>query len=91
MKMAGTHEKRKEPRRLASGLIRVRFHNPQEFDLEGGLVDVSPNGFRVAHECASLEAGATVEFWHSSASGQARVMWNRVLGTRIESGFLVLS
>jgi len=84
-------EKRREPRRRTSGSIRIRFHNPQRVEFEGALVDVSPGGFRTVHDCNTLESGSIVEFWHSTESGQARVMWNRFNTDGIESGFLVIS
>ncbi len=89
--MTGTSEKRKEPRRNASGHVRVRFSDPGLIDLEGGLVDFSGSGFRMSHACTALETGVVVEFWHSAASGHARLMWNRVMPGGIESGFLVIA
>ncbi|MEO8026469.1 MAG: PilZ domain-containing protein [Bryobacteraceae bacterium] len=83
-------EKRREPRKPASGAVRIRFHNPQAQDVDGTLVDVSMGGFRMSHGCGSLKTGSIVEYWHGSTSGKARVMWNRVLGAVVESGFLAL-
>ncbi len=87
---AAIGEKRREPRRKASGGVRVRFHNPQPMEFEGSLIDLSLGGFRILHDCPSLESGAIVEFSHSAGAGRARVMWNRVLGNGIETGFLVI-
>ncbi|HEY3444628.1 MAG TPA: hypothetical protein VGK29_28010 [Paludibaculum sp.] len=38
-----------------------------------------------------LLTGQDVEFEHSAARGRARVMWTRILGSNVESGFLILS
>ena len=84
-------EKRREDRRDATGTVRVRFSDPRTVEIEGELMDISSSGFRMAHGCASLEAGQLVEFSHVEAAGRARVMWNRILAERVESGFLVLA
>jgi hypothetical protein len=84
-------EQRREPRRPSNSAVVVRIGNPQPFFIHGRLVDVSTGGFRMAHECTSLEAGQTVEFSHGHSAGQARVVWNRILSNRVETGFLVLA
>ena len=81
--------KRREVRRAASGAVRVRFANPQQTEIEGRLIDLSPSGFRMLHTCVALAAGQVVEFSHIEAAGQARVMWNRVLAQNVETGFFV--
>ena len=81
---------RREPRRSVHGAVMVRFGAPQPFVIHGKLVDLSASGFRMAHECAQLEAGQVVEFSHGYAAGQARVVWNRIHGQRVETGFLVV-
>ncbi len=83
-------EHRREPRRAASGGVRVWFENPQHFEIKGNLVDISAHGFRMSHRCTSLQAGQTVEFAHVEAAGRARVVWNRILDVGVETGFLVL-
>ena len=84
------HEKRREPRRAASGSVRVRFTDPKAMEIEGRLIDVSPGGFRMSHHFASLEAGQMVEFVHVEARGHARVIWNRIADDTVETGFLVV-
>jgi hypothetical protein len=84
-------EKRRESRRPADGIAQVEFSNPRPVKIQGRLMDVSPSGFRMAHGHKSLAAGQVVEFSHSEASGSARVMWNRILDQRVETGFLVLA
>ena len=85
------HEKRREERREANGVVHVRYSDPRDVEIEGRLMDVSSSGFRMSHACVSLEAGQLVEFSHIEAAGRARVMWNRILAERVESGFLVLA
>jgi hypothetical protein len=83
-------EKRRESRRPADGVAHVEFSNPRTVKIQGRLMDVSPSGFRMAHGYTSLAAGQMVDFSHSEASGSARVMWNRILDQRVETGFLVI-
>jgi hypothetical protein len=85
------HEQRREARREASGVVHVRLADSRATEIEGQLMDISSSGFRMAHTCASLEAGQLVEFSYPKAAGQARVMWNRIVAERVESGFLVVS
>ena len=85
----GELDQRREPRRSADGVVVVRFGQPpQEF--RGRLMDVSTSGFRIAHEYVTLETGQTVEFSHPEADGKARVVWNRISGSGVESGFFVV-
>jgi hypothetical protein len=83
------HESRREPRRAAEGFVVVEFHNPQKRQLEGRLVDLSEGGFRMAHASIELTPGLVVKFSHSTATGTARVVWNRILQNRVETGFLI--
>jgi len=85
------HEKRSETRQPAEGPVRVRFSDPQPLEILGELMDVSPSGFRMAHNNQSLQSGQTVEFSHSLAIGLARVMWNRIQDQRVETGFRILA
>jgi hypothetical protein len=86
-----THaEKRREPRNAASGNVQIRFANPTNVEVDGRLLDVSIGGFRMSHDFVSLEAGQMVEFSHAAARGRARVIWNRILEQRVETGFLVV-
>lgn len=85
------YEKRREARRSGSGTVRVTFTDPEPLEIDGRLMDVSISGFRMAHDCASLQSGQVVEFAHIEASGRARVMWNRILAGGVETGFLVFN
>lgn len=83
-------DQRREQRRQASGAVEVRFSDPHARLVEGMLMDLSANGFRMAHSCQSLPAGQLVEFSHHEAAGKARVMWNRITDERVETGFLLV-
>jgi hypothetical protein len=85
------HEKRREVRHPAEGPVLVSFSDPQRMDILGDLVDVSPSGFRMAHANQSLQSGQVVEFSHTHAAGAARVMWNRIMDQRVETGFLIVT
>jgi hypothetical protein len=84
------HEKRREARRAGSGKVRVKFTDPEPLEIDGQLMDVSISGFRMAHDCASLHSGQIVEFAHIEATGRARVMWNRIQSSGVETGFLLM-
>ena len=85
------HEKRREVRQPAEGPVLVSFSDPQRTEILGELVDVSPSGFRMAHANQSLQSGQLVEFSHSLAVGVARVMWNRIMDHRVETGFRIVA
>ena len=85
------HEKRREMRQPAEGPVLVRFANPQPLEILGQLMDVSASGFRMAHANQALQSGQIVEFSHSNAVGAARVMWNRIMDQRVETGFLIVT
>jgi hypothetical protein len=87
----GGAENRKEPRLPAEGAVRIWFTNPERFEIQGQLMDVSLSGFRMAHECSTLQAGQVVEFSRKDMAGQARVIWNRIVNTRVETGFLLVA
>jgi len=85
------HEKRTEIRQPAEGPVLVNFSNPQPMEILGELMDVSPSGFRMAHANQSLQSGQMVGFSHGLAMGTARVMWNRILDHRVETGFRIVT
>jgi hypothetical protein len=82
-------DQRREPRRPAAGLVVVRFGQPQR-EVRGRLVDISRSGFRIAHNCKTLETGQTVEFSHPEAHGKARVVWNRIAVSGVETGLVLV-
>ena len=83
-------EKRRERRVSARGGLTLGWEGGPISPIEGHLMDVSVHGFRAAHKHAGLVTGQEVVFEHSGARGRARVMWTRILGSNVESGFLVL-
>jgi hypothetical protein len=82
-------DQRREPRRPANGLVVVRFGQPER-EVRGRLVDISVSGFRIAHDCKTLETGQTVEFSHPEACGKARVVWNRIAVSGVETGLVLV-
>jgi hypothetical protein len=85
------HDRRAEARHEADGEVRLSFEEPIHQEISGTLVDYSNSGFRAVHHCSDLHAGQVVRFRHVVASGTARVIWNRILPERVESGFLVVA
>ena len=84
-------EKRREPRAPGRGSVRVVWENAKQYELEGRLRDYSPSGFRMRHHSHDLTAGQLVDFVHFSGKGRARVVWTRITGEEVETGFLVVS
>jgi hypothetical protein len=88
-------DKRSEPRWPASGPIFLQPVDPAvpegtaPFAL-GSLVDTSEHGFRARHMMPNLNPGQQVRYRHSGGSGLARVVWNRILGSKVESGFFLV-
>jgi len=82
-------ERRREPRKATSGPVLIRPVDSTEAAFTGELVDVSPSGFRARHHFARLQAGELVEFDHAQGKGIARVVWVRIVGPSVETGFLV--
>ncbi len=80
-------EQRKEPRRSAKGKVTVQMDRAE---VQGQLVDISDSGFRMAHDNTSLEPGQVLPFVHREAAGRARVIWNRIVSDRVETGFLIV-
>jgi hypothetical protein len=88
-------EQRREPRRATSGEVRFSFSEGGSKlgsrEVRGQLIDSSASGFRAEHDCAELTCGQIVRFRLRAASkGKARVVWTRILGGRVETGFLIL-
>ena len=83
-------ENRREVRQAASGEVSISFTDPAPVKIRGELVDVSVSGFRARHSFQSLRSGQVVEYSHPFGSGTAQVIWNRIAGTDIETGFVLL-
>jgi hypothetical protein len=83
-------DRRAEERFNADGHVNLSLDEPIPREIVGTLVDYSKNGFRAVHHCSELRTGQLVQFRHIVACGTARVIWNRILPERVETGFLVL-
>jgi hypothetical protein len=84
------HERRKEDREAADAELTLVVDDPFPAEVRGRLMDISRGGFRACHAYLRFEPGQQVRFRHPASQGQARVMWNRILNDRVETGFLVL-
>ena len=83
-------EQRREPRCAAVGEVIFQFGDAPK-EVQGRLVDRSTTGFRAEHDSAELTCGQLVEFrFEASAKRVARVVWTRIAGGRVETGFLIL-
>ncbi len=81
-------DRRKEARRPAQGNVLFSTEDAS-VESDGQLVDLSNGGFRASHQAFTLRSGQIVRFQHAHAQGLARVMWTRILGSHVESGFLI--
>jgi hypothetical protein len=84
------HDRRKEDREAADADLTLVVDDPLPAEVRGRLVDISRSGFRACHSYFRLEPGQQVRFRYPASQGRARVMWNRILNGRVETGFLVL-
>ena len=85
-----TIDRRQSERHAADGEVVLLPESPQLVELRGNLLDVSETGFRVGHNCMTLASGQIVAFVHATGCGKARVVWNRVHGQSVETGFVIL-
>ena len=83
-------DRRAEERYNAEGEVSFSFDDPSRQEITGRLADYSNSGFRAIHAYPALHTGQVVEFRHTVSVGKARVMWNRIQGNSVETGFLVL-
>jgi len=89
-------EKRSEPRNTGTGNISLVFADTNATsglrEVRGRLVDRSARGFRAEHECPGLTCGQMVQFQLPALpTGRARVVWTRIAGGRVESGFFIVT
>lgn len=87
----GLLDRRREPRSATGSDVLLTLEGVRQISIRARLVDHSPSGFRAEHDCADLSSGDEVAFRYSSVSGRARIVWTRILGSVLESGFFVLS
>jgi hypothetical protein len=83
-------DRRTETRFPADEDVRLRPQGLMSPAIKGRLLDVAASGFRVQHESRSLVSGVTVHFDFPGVEGLAQVMWTRILGNSVESGFHIL-
>lgn len=82
--------RRAEERFSIEGELLLSFDDPVHHEVRAQLVDYSKSGFRAVHEYSALSTGQEVRFQRLVAWGRARVVWNRILGERVETGFVLL-
>ena len=82
--------RRAEQRFTIGGELLLSFDDPVHHEFRAELLDYSKSGFRAAHEYSALSTGQVVRFQRLVAWGQAKVVWNRILGEKVETGFVVL-
>ena len=87
-------ERRAQPRRPATGAVMLTPEGIFSATISGRLVDAAESGFRARHDSPRLTPGDVVAFAFpgpdGAAEGRARVVWTRILGEHVESGFLIL-
>lgn len=83
-------ERRREARESADAELTLVIDDPLPAEVRGRLVDVSRSGFRARHTYLRLAPGQQVQFRSALSQGVARVMWNRIVNDRVETGFLLL-
>jgi len=88
--MSAPEDRRAERRYKGRGALKLVFADPSRQEVLGRLIDYSKSGFRAVHAYAALHSGQVVEFQHAIAVGKARVMWNKISGDSVETGFLVI-
>jgi hypothetical protein len=84
-------ERRCEARRAARGGVRLRLDGVGSVPISGDLADLTSGGFRARHNFHGLRPGQIVSFEHAGAAGHASVVWTRIAGESVESGFRILS
>jgi hypothetical protein len=57
--------------------------------IRASLIDLSASGFRASHTSKELCSGQEVAFCHDDGKGMAKVVWTRIVGQSVESGFLI--
>ena len=84
-------DRRGEPREDAHGVVRLFTVTDERLVFQGEMRDLSVSGFRLQHAYQRVSSGDEYRFESPFSSGLARVMWNRIIDTSVETGFLILS
>ena len=88
--MIQTAERRVATRMPASGPVEMFFANPMPMAVRGSLLDSSSTGFRVQHDCTTLDAGLEISYSRNGEIGHARVVWTMISGASRVSGVMIL-
>jgi hypothetical protein len=88
---AHTGERRRNPRREVQGVVFLKIlkSDLRSAPIRAFLIDLSTSGFRASHTCKELSSGQEVAFCHDGGEGMARVVWTRIVGPSVETGFFV--
>src|SRR5712691_8897081 len=83
-------ERRTEPRRKAEGLVflTARTSGTPALVISAFLMNLSESGFCASYTSKELSPGREVAFCHDGGLGVAKVVWTRVLGQEVQSGFV---
>ena len=83
-------ERRRERRKQADDVVYLVVGLPRPQLVVAKLVDLSSAGFRAVHNHMRLAAGEAIQYFQSSTSGAAVVVWSRILDGAVESGFQII-
>lgn len=83
-------ERRHHKRRSTQGEITLRMEGDSPLEVRAVLLDISATGFRARHGNLTLARNRDIQFETAGFSGRARVVWNRILGEEVESGFVII-
>ena len=83
-------ERRRNPRRAAHGVMTLNIlkSDLRSAPIHAFFLDLSASGFRASHTAPELCSGQEVAFCRGTGEGMARVVWTRIVGQSVESGFL---
>ena len=80
---------RSERREAAEGEVIFHLAGTTGQQFRARLLDVSPHGFRAEHAIPTLSVGTELSFEHPGRSGKAVIVWNRIVGAGVQTGFFV--
>ena len=65
------------------------FFNPEPTAVRGRLLDANRTGFRVKHDCMTLNPGLEISYCRDGEMGHARVVWTMIAGSHRISGVMI--
>ncbi len=83
-------ERRCEIRHRVDAEIRLWPESLDFTAIQGRVLDVANSGFRAQHDCQALGPGQFTRFEYQGVAGRACVVWNRISGGRVETGFRIV-